>query len=94
MKLNASGTIEKAYACGIKDGETFCLAVSTDGSTYNANKTLLQSERLYNNGCHDGGSHVICDGSVNANADDYGNVIVYVDGGNCVVHDNGTLYCS
>ena len=94
MKLNASGTIEKAYACGIKDGETFCLEVSTDGSTYNANKTLLQSERLYNNGCDDKGSYVICNGSVRAQVVDDGFVGVAAADGYCNVTINGKLVCS
>ena len=94
MKLNASGTIEKAYACGIKDGETFCLEGSRDGSTYNANKTLLQSERLerlYNNGCTesdggDDGFYVSCDGSVNAYAYDNGDVSVSAGYSDCHVN--------
>ena len=45
MKLNASGTIEKAYVCIIKDGTPFCIEGTKDESAYNANKTLLQSER-------------------------------------------------
>ena len=95
MKLNASGTIEKAYACGIKDGETFCLEGSTDGSTYNANKTLLQSERLYNNGCDDDGSRVRCLGYVSVYADAYddGHVSVLDGNGNCYVYSDGKLLC-
>ena len=96
MKLNASGTIEKAYACGIKDGETFCLEGSTDGSTYNANKTLLQSERLYNNGCSSGllPSDVICKGSVNASIVGGGGVSVNDGAGHCTVTRLGELGCN
>ena len=95
MKLNSSGTIEKAYACGIKDGETFCIEGTMDGSAYNANKTLLQSERLYNNGCEDLDSEIDCyDSSLNAYArrdDGYAGVELGGSHG-CAIY-NGSLRC-
>lgn len=93
FKLDNSGTIEKAYACGIKDGIPFCIEGSTDGSTYNANVTLLQSASLYNNGCSGDGSLTDCNGSVNAKANGNGNVSVYGDDGLCDTSINGRARC-
>lgn len=103
LKLNNSGTIEKAYACGIKDGTPFCIEGSTDGSTYAANNTLLNTlyGPLYGPydsgaylGCADGGSSVHCFGSVSAVARDDGNVNVNDDDGYCTVDYDGNAYCN
>ena len=36
------GKIERAFACGIRNGKVFCLEGSTDGSTYETNKDILR----------------------------------------------------
>ena len=100
LKLDKSGTIEKAYACGIKDGTPFCIEGSTDGSSYPANKDFLN--RLYGPydrntelGCGNStdGSYVSCFGSVNANALNSGQVYVFNANGRCTVHEAGVAYC-
>ena len=97
VKVNASNVVEKAYACGIKDGVPFCIEgrKTADMTTdiYNANMALLNSVSLYNNGCHDYGSYVTCYGSVGADADSNGNVYVSDDSGSCYAYDFGDAGC-
>ena len=94
VKVNSStNVVEKAYACGIKDGVPFCIEGSKDGSTYNANKALLQSASLYNNGCNARGSAVSCSGSVGADAYPDGGVLVDGDSGVCTAGTNGNAKC-
>lgn len=84
VKVNSStNVVEKAYACGIKDGVPFCIEGSKDGSTNNTNKTLLNSASLYNNGCNDDGSEVRCYGPVGAGAYSSGDVFVFNNGSGC-----------
>ena len=51
VKLNSNNEVTNAYACGVKDGTPFCIEGTSDGSKYNANKTLLNGANLYNNTC-------------------------------------------
>ena len=94
VKVNSStNVVEKAYTCGIKDGVPFCIEGSIYGPTYNANKALLNSASLYNNGCSDYGSGVTCSGSVYAGASSDGNVNVNGSDSDCRVSNDGRAYC-
>ena len=44
-------------------------------------------------GCNANGSNLNCNGSVNANANSYGNVAVNDDSSECGVNSNGFLDC-
>ena len=95
--LNDSSTITKAYVCVIKDNVPFCLEGSTDGSSYLANKTLLNS--LYGQydsstglGCLDRESNVVCDSSISVYDD--GGVLVTAGSDKCGVSKSGSVYCS
>ena len=97
LKLDNSRTIEKAYACGIKEGTAFCLEGSTDGSTNSANIDLLST--LYNTNfstnltgdCYNSsGGGLGCYGSVNANVSSNGSV----DVGDCNVNSYGQIFCN
>ena len=49
LKLNDNNQITNVYSCGIKNDSPFCLESSSDGSTYEANKALMQS--LWGDAC-------------------------------------------
>ena len=49
VKLNSSNQVTNAYVCGVKDDVPFCIEGTSDGSTYNDSKILLQGADLYNN---------------------------------------------
>ena len=52
LKLNESNQIEKAYACGLYNGTMpFCIEGYSDGTKYEANKTILQDAGFWNNTC-------------------------------------------
>ena len=94
LKLDNLGTIEKAYACGIKDGIPFCIEGTTNGSTYPVSETLLYT--LYGtNACEDLGFILACTGSVNANAGALGGMLVYLSNSDkCTAARNGYASCS
>ena len=109
LKLNGSNQIEKAYACGLYNGTMpFCIEGYSDGTKYEANKTILQDAGFWNNTCsvetYDEGTEyehgeTYCapptTGVVGANTHSDG----YVDagfgaGGVCYVHSDGGVGCS
>ena len=63
--LDENDKILKAYACGIKNNEVFCIQGSTDGSTYQDSvNTLNRVFGPYNSttqlGCNPGSNNLIC----------------------------------
>ena len=109
VKLNSNNEVTNAYACGVKDGNPFCIEGYSDNSKYNANKTLLNGVNLYNNTCTETVSYEgteneyrysVCgprdnSGSLSAGADSYGNVDAGVSHYDyCSVGPNGYFACS
>ena len=96
-----NGRIKRAFACGIK-GETpnestpFCIEGSEDGSTFNANITLLNdlTTGIWQNGCRSS-DPLICSGLVRAYADDSGDVNTgsLSTSYYCNVFSNGEINC-
>ncbi len=109
LKLNGSNQIEKAYACGLYNGTMpFCIEGYSDGTKYEANKTILQDAGFWNNTCNieiiDEGTpseyeETYCapptTGLVGANASSDGYVDAVVDGGDyCRVFSSGVVRCT
>ena len=108
LKLNGSNQIEKAYACGLYNGTMpFCIEGYSDGTKYEANKTILQDAGFWNNTCsvetYDEGTEYEYEetycappttGMVDALADSDGYVRAgVVDDDFCGVNANGYVYC-
>ena len=108
LKLNGSNQIEKAYACGLYNGTIpFCIEGYSDGTKYEANKTILQDAGFWNNTCsvemYDEGTEYEYEetdcappttGMVYARASSDGDVVAFVDGeGFCYVYDDGSVGC-
>ena len=108
MKLNSNNEVTNAYACGVKEGTSFCIEGYSDNSKYNANKTLLNGANLYNNTCtetvEDEGTEIEfryseCgpwddSGSVSANANTDGHVLAGVGNHDqCDVGPFGSFGC-
>ncbi len=111
FKFDGSGNITNAYACGIKRtdylnneeqnpgvnaGTPFCIEGSTDGSTYQTNKTFLgdSTTGIWRGRCIDSGSNIVCPGLVSAYAYDTGYTLVSNSGGNCFIANHGNADCS
>ena len=85
--------------------EPFCIEGTSDGSKYNANRTLLNGTNLYNNTCNvslvsaPGNSYDRTEcgtweyGSVSAQTDSNGPVMVGTSSYNCYVGADGALSC-
>ena len=93
------GTIERAFACGIKDSIPFCIEGRTDGTLYSSNKSFLNSlygpyDESTKLGCYDYDSNVRCNGSVvNAGAYNDGSMITFDGIIRCGINSSGELYC-
>ena len=94
-KLNGN-TVERAFACGIENGEAFCLEGTTDGSKYSKNVDILNA---FFPGCNadSSGSRAECNGSslYRARAIPLGHV--YVNGTSssyCGVNNYGDANCN
>ena len=104
MKLDGTGKITNAYACGIKrenpnEGTAFCIEASTDGLTNTANQSILNP--VYGEyddetglGCYADGSDLDCYGSMSAYTYSDGLAVVYDDSSECGAYSDSTLYCS
>ena len=91
LKLNTSGTIERAFVCGVENGTPFCLEGTTDGSKYSDNIDILNS--IFTDcGASASDSYVSCYGSVIGGADSGGGVDVF-DNGSCNVSYDGYMHC-
>ena len=94
LKLNASGTIERAFACGIEGTTPFCLEATTDKSKYSDNvevlKTIFPSCRNISDTSH----QISCGGYNTVGFATGGEVTVSgAYGGNCDVHYYGAMSC-
>ena len=100
--LDANGKISRAFACQIKNDTPYCiegaynpdvLSPSESASLQeilNANKTLLQSEDIWNNTCEDGQGGFICGTQENGAAgDDFGGVFTRGEQSSCDVNYTG-----
>ena len=91
LKLNASGTIERAFACGVENGTPFCLEGTS--SKYSDNVYILNSIFPICDAAASG-SEVYCYGSsVNADACDNDRVSVYYGNNLCGVDNDGYVRC-
>ena len=92
-----SGTIGRAFACGVKDGTYFCIEGTTDGSKDSKNRDLLvevygEYDNDKNLGCSSNDYYMHCYGSLPAAT--FPNGSVNVGGvGFCHVGDSGTVNC-
>ena len=108
MKLDGTGKITNAYACGIKGeapnlGTAFCVEGSTDGSTYTANTNILNPlygpyeedpEAGNGYGCLADISYLRCHGAVIAAAFSDGYALVEDGSSECGVDSFGPLGCA
>lgn len=104
VKLNNNNEVTNAYSCGIKGDVPFCIMASLENAqetaeVYLTNKSLLQSENIYNNTCvegHDNPSDYLNCGegeSLYAYADVDGRVSVGLGSGGCDVEETGEFVC-
>ncbi len=87
-----TGVIERAFACAVENGTTFCLE-GYDKTTYSNNVDILN--KVFPN-CNASTSDSLanCDGSsVRAYAYSSGHVSVYDGDGHCDVYPTGDAYC-
>ena len=95
-KLDKNKKIEKLYVCGVAGDKSYCLEGSTDGSTYEANKKILNKIYGKDNCSEDGIGSTESD-TTNKNRvyrcsyhkendDDYKNA------NNATVRSNGSIY--
>ena len=102
VKLNGN-KIEHAYACGIRNNTLFCIEGALNDASggneetrtaiFNANKTLVQSPSLWNNGCDPGTTYVMCNTALSALINTDGNVAVGTDDSSCHVENDGEAIC-
>ncbi len=104
VKLNSNHEVTDAYSCGIKGDVPFCIKSSLENAPetaaiYVSNKSLLQSENIYNNTCVEGHNnpenYINCgEGeSLYAYTDDKGRVSVGLGTGGCDVDYTGEFVC-
>lgn len=61
----SNNKIDKAYACGVKEGVPFCIEGPENAAMAGTNITLLQSTDLYNNSCNvTNDTSAVCEGLV------------------------------
>ena len=101
LKLNASGTIERAFACGVENGTPFCIEGTTDGSKDSKNRNLLvklygeyDSDKEGGGGCFtNNNGNMDCVGdSLDAFSNSNGSVNVFGNIG-CFVNNDGSMSC-
>ena len=104
--------VERAYMCGIfkesdpdligNNGTPFCVEGTQDGSSYNANSTLLNSQELWNGKCEYSeyqGMNTVCGSednySTNVTVDDGGYAHVYSaeTSNSCTFYIDGEFSC-
>ena len=99
---NGSNQIERAFVCGIKDDNPFCIEGTSDESKYNNNSSLINGANLWANTCSVDSDpsypYTECgswdDSFILANAYSNGYVEVGVDYDDyCNVSPNGELEC-
>ena len=94
LKINTSGTIERAFTCGVEDGTPFCLEGTTDGSKYSDNVDILNSI-FPSCGASASDSNSHCNGeNVHVYAYAAGYVTLDVDHGRCFASPDGSVSCS
>ena len=94
LKLNTSGTIERAFTCDAEDGTPFCLEGTTDGSKYSDNVDILNSI-FPSCGASASNSNSNCNGeNVHVYAYAAGYVTLDVDHGRCFASPDGSVSCS
>ena len=92
MVLDSNNKVSRAYVCGIKNNTPFCIEGTPDGSRSYDNRTLLQSNNLWNNECS-GGASLNCDGEIEASDGVDGFVAIGNDDCQCSVDSDGTMVC-
>lgn len=91
LALDSEGKIERGFVCGIEGDKSFCLEGSTDGSTYESNKKIIES--IYEKDkCLEGYS-MICNGELRVTIYEEGSVSIHSGDGYCGAFDNGSIYC-
>ena len=93
IKLNSSGTIEKAYACGIEGTTPFCLEGTTDGSKYSDNVDILNTIFTDCDADVSLNSSLCIDSLISADAFSTGLVGTNYNRNKCYVENDGKLYC-
>lgn len=85
--------IKRGFACGILNGKVFCLEGTTDGSTYDKNVEILLD--VYGEEkCTEFDDYIYCKDEVAAGAGKMGSASTSIyDDVNCVVENNGSMYC-
>ena len=89
------GKIDRGFACGINDGNVFCIEGTLDGSKYEDNVRILRSVFGEDN-CKEDDYFILCKDEIFAgtNKDGTANVGVSKDDIECMAISNGTMNCS
>ena len=100
--LDENDKILKAYACGIKDNNVFCIQGSNDGSTYQSALGILNNlfgpyDSTTQLGCNPGSNNLICKAAsetTEARALQSGQVAVDESKAICSVVNVGGMNCT
>ena len=94
LDVDADGKVSTGYVCFTRNETEYCLKGTTDGSAYDANKTVLE-EAFGTNACYFGDVNSMCDADgLDARAHSDGTV--YATGGyeDCGVYTDGSFACN
>lgn len=94
LAFDSNDSIQNAYACGIEKGKAYCLAGTTDGSTFDYNMEILnqvfsKSECSYN----EDHTRYTCVGETNAETRTDGYVSVHYDNNCQISGKSAEIYC-
>jgi len=94
LKLNASGTIERAFSCGVENGTPFCLEGTTDGSKYSDNIGIINT-MFPSCGASASSSLASCNGASVISVANAKGFVKVSNGSNgfCIVSNDGYMYC-
>ena len=87
--------IKRGFACGINNGDVFCIEGTLDGSKYEDNVKVLKNV-FGDNNCREDDYFIFCKDDIfaGANRDGTANVGISNDGVECKAISNGTMNCS